>query len=334
MLTLVPLLSLLWTAPAQAQGLPDAHAINRSLSPGINYGGVFDVRPHEGEALSAREGDFKIIAAAGFKGLRLPVQWDAEAGLAPPYTLDHAYLARVDRMVNAALGSGLTVVLDVHNFDGFMADPAGQRERFLGIWAQLAHHYRGYPRTLLLEVLNEPHDKLTPELWNALMPQALAVIRRENPDRVVVLEAADWGNTPDLAWLRLPTGDRNLILSFHDFAPFRFPPQGAPWVGPQTRAWVGTAWTGSSIEDDMLRNDFDEAASYGWARGLPVNVGEYGVFAKADEASRVLWTGAMSRAARRYGFSYIYWDFKSKNFGAYDEKAGKWRDDLKNAILR
>jgi endoglucanase len=105
-------------------------------------------------------------------------------------------------------------------------------------------------------------------------------------------------------------------------------------VGPQTRAWVGTSWKGSSIENDGLRFDFDAAASYAWARGLPVNLGEYGVFAKADEASRVLWTAAMSRAARRYGFSYIYWDFKSKNFGAYDEKAGRWRDDLKNAILR
>ena len=104
-----------------------------------------------------------------------------------------------------------------------------------------------------------------------------------------------WGNAQALDWLRLPAGDRNLILSFHDFAPFRFTHQGAPWVGPQTQSWLGTRWTGSSVENDELLSDFDEAASYARPRGLPVNLGEYGVYAKADEASRVLWTAAMSR---------------------------------------
>lgn len=336
MVTILLCLSLLWPGTVRPHGALDADAINHSLSPGINYGGIFDAKPPEGWGLSARTGDFKIIAAAGFKGLRLPVRWDAEAGLDPPYNLAPAFLARVDRMVNAALASGLMVVLVFHNFDGLMADPAGQRKRFLGIWAHLAHHYSRYPRTLLFEILNEPSDKLTqtPELWNALLPQALAVIRRENPDRVVLVGPVFWGNAQALDWLRLPAGDRNLILSFHDFAPFRFTHQGAPWVGPQTQAWLGTRWTGSTVENEELLSDFDEAASYARARGLPVNLGEYGVYAKADEASRVLWTAAMSRTARRYGFSYIYWDFKSGGFGAYEEKVGKWRDGLKDAMLR
>jgi len=320
-------------ASAHAGGVPDAAAVNRGLSPGMNYGAIFDAKPPEGWGWVAKEGDFKIIAAAGFRGLRLPVRWDAEAGLAAPYTIDPRFFARVDRMLDAALGAGLTVVLDFHNFDGLMADPEGQKARFLGIWDQLAHHYRGRPRRVLFEILNEPHDRLTPGLWNALLPRALAVIRRENPDRVVLVGTADWGGPAALDSLRLPAGDPNIILSFHDYSPFHFTHQGASWVGPQSQAWLGTRWTGSFKENEDLRGDFERVDAYARAHGVPVNLGEYGSNDAADEGSRVLWTAAMSHAARRFGFSYFYWEFKAGTMAVYDEKTGAWRSDLKNAIL-
>jgi endoglucanase len=327
------LILFLRTASARAGVILDAAAMNRALSPGMNYGAIFDAKPPEGWGWVAKEGDFKVIAEGGFRGLRLPIRWDAEAGSGAPYTIDPRFFARIDRMLAAALGAGLTVVLDFHNFDGLMADPEGQKARFLGLWDQIAHHYRSYPRTVLFEVLNEPHDRLTPELWNALLPQALAVIRRENPDRVVLIGTADWGGIQALDSLHLPTGDSNLILSFHDYSPFHFTHQGATWVGPQSQAWVGTRWIGSFSETEELRGDFERVDAYARAHGVPVNLGEYGSSDAADEASRVLWTSAMSRAARRFDFSYFYWEFKAGTMAVYDGNAGKWRAGLKDAIL-
>ena len=48
-----------------ADGFPDAFAVNRALSPGINYGAIFDAEPPEGWGLQAKQGDFAILAAAG-----------------------------------------------------------------------------------------------------------------------------------------------------------------------------------------------------------------------------------------------------------------------------
>lgn len=317
----------------QAQAPLDVFSLNQALSPGLNYGAIFDAKPPEGWGLIAQEQDFKIMALAGFKSVRMPVRWSAKAEASAPYALDPVFLARVDRMVDAALAQGLYVVLDFHNFEELMADPQGQEDRFLGIWQQLAQHYRSYPRSLLFELLNEPHDKLSPTLWNRLYPKALAIVRRENPDRVVFIGTADWGGAHSLALLRLPRGDRNLILSFHDYTPFHFTHQGAEWVGPQSQAWLGTRWTGSYAEMVELKKDFDSVAAYAKAQQVPVNLGEYGANAKAHQGSRVLWTAAMARLARRYGFSSMYWEFKSNTFGVYDERAGAWRKDLKEAIL-
>lgn len=317
---------------AQSPVVPDVFAINRAMSPGINYGNVFEADPPEGWHLSAKEEDFKIMAVAGFKGVRLPVRWNAEALETAPYTVDPVFLARVDRMVHAALDAGLSVVLDFHHCEPLFQDPQGARERFLAIWGQLSAHYSAYPRTLLFEILNEPHGKLTPALWNPLMKEALAKIRARNPDRVVVLEGGGWGGVGGLNGLAVPLGDPNLILSFHDYTPMRFTHQGASWVGAQSQSWLGTTWTGTFAEGEEMRKTFEQADLAGKRWGLPVLLGEYGAYSKADEASRVRWTTAMSRDAARFGFSRFYWEFKS-GFGAWDEADGRWRDDLKNAIV-
>ncbi len=330
------LLGLLWAAAARTlagPAAPDAFAVNRTLSPGINYGNVFDADPPEGWGLAAKAGDFAVMAAAGFKAVRLPVRWDAKALAQPPYTLDPAFLARVDSMVRAAQAAGLGVVLDFHHFNGLYNDPDGQAPRFLGIWRQLSAHYRAYPPTLLFEILNEPHARLGPERWNALYPRALALIRADNPDRTVLIDPADWGGVHGLAALRLPPGDRHIILSFHDYAPFHFTHQGASWVGGDSKAWLGTRWDGGFAETEALRADFSQVRAYADRAGVPVNLGEYGAISLADRASRLRWTAAMGRLCAQAGFSRFYWEFKAQGFGAYDEKAGRWRGDLKDAIV-
>ena len=98
-------LGLLILLPAFSSAAPapeDAFGVNQALSPGLNYGAIFDAKPPEGWGLLAKEGDFKIMAAAGFKSVRLPVRWSAKAAESEPYALDPLFLARVDSMVQAA----------------------------------------------------------------------------------------------------------------------------------------------------------------------------------------------------------------------------------------
>ncbi len=319
---------------APAKEVLDAAAINAGMSPGINYGNILEADPPEGWGLTAKEGDFKIIAAAGFKGVRLPVRFNAKAATVAPYTVEPAFFQKVDRMVNAAMSAGLTVVLDFHHYNEIFEKPAAHRERFLAIWTQVARRYSRHSRKLLFEILNEPHDKLTPELWNAYYMDALAIIRKENADRVIVIGPAAWGGVEAMQKLKLPKGDSNVIFSFHDYSPFHFTHQGAEWVGKESKAWLGTKWTGTPKELKEMEADFEKVKKYAAAHRLPVILGEFGAISKGDMPSRVRWTTAMSSMAKKYSYSRFYWEFKADGFGAYDEAKGKWRDELKDAIVK
>ena len=54
------------------------------------------------------------------------------------------------------------VILDLHEFQAMGDDPAGNRERFLAVWRQIAEHCKDAPGEVLFEILNEPSGKLTP----------------------------------------------------------------------------------------------------------------------------------------------------------------------------
>jgi endoglucanase len=319
-------------ALASAVRATDAFVANQMLAPGINYGNVLEADPPEGWGAKVDEKDFKAVAAAGFKSIRIPVRWSARSDKKAPYTIDPAFFALVDRAVNAALGSGLRVVLNIHHFDELFKDPYANKERFLGMWEQIAPHYSKYPATLYLEILNEPHDKLTAPIWNRMQKEALAVIRKSNPERMVIIEGADWGGASGLKDMYPPSGDKNLICSFHHYDPFHFTHQGAEWVGPESKAWLGTKWSGTPAEVAALEEGFKKADQFSKRYKLPIYVGEFGAYKTGDPASRRTWAAANVTLCKKYGYSYAYWELKS-GFGIYDPKTGKWDEGIRDALL-
>ena len=46
---------------------------------------------------------------------------------------------------------------------------------------------------MFFEILNEPHNNLTSELWNEYLAESINVVRQSNPGRTLVIGAADWG---------------------------------------------------------------------------------------------------------------------------------------------
>ncbi len=53
-----------------------------------------------------------------------------------------------------------------------MTDPAANRDRFVGLWKQVAERYRGQPDRVAFELLNEPNGALTADAWNAMSAAA------------------------------------------------------------------------------------------------------------------------------------------------------------------
>jgi endoglucanase len=290
------------------------------LGRGINLGNKLEA-PSEGEWGTPVEAwMLPTIKQGGFASVRIPTRWSAHAAASPPYAIDAVFLDRVAWVVDQALSAELMVVLNMHHYEEIFSDPQGQRDRFLALWHQIAARFQDYPNSLVFEVLNEPNSNLTPELWNAFLLDALAVIRRANPDRYVMLGTAEWGGIGAMERLRLPDDDR-LIFTFHYYSPFEFTHQGAEWVD-DSNAWLGTSW-GTEQERAAVRSDFDKVAAWASQNHVAVYLGEFGAYHRAAMQDRVAWTAFVTAEAETRGFSWAYWEFDA-GFGAYRD--GQWNE--------
>jgi endoglucanase len=320
-----------WSRETGAGDGKDAFYYNRLLGRGINLGNALEA-PMEGAwGVTLRPEYFQIIKDAGFNAVRIPIRWSAHAETSPLYPIDAAFFDRVDWAVDQALSRNLVVVINVHHFVEMDKTPLDTLPRLFAIWTQIAQHYRGYSDRLFFELLNEPHDHLTDEVWQEFVPILLRVVRASNPTRIVLIGPAAWNGISHLDKLQLPEDDRYLIVTFHYYNPMPFTHQEAGWV-KGSEAWKGTIWLGTTGEHEELAAAFNSAASWGERNTRPLNVGEFGAYEVGDMASRARWTRAVVEEAERRGFSWTYWEFCS-GFGAYDLIADAWREPLLHALM-
>ena len=317
------------TTPASSV---DPAQISRDLGRGVNLGNALEAPKGEGTwGVTLQESYFATIAQAGFTLIRVPISWPAHASKDAPYTIDPVFFERVDWVVAQAKAHHLTAILDFHNYNELMKDPASQQDRFIEIWKQVAGHYQSEPPTILFELLNEPFDKLDAPAWNQILVKTLAVIRPTNPNRLIVIGPVHWNSIGALSDLVLPDDDQNLIVTFHYYDPMKFTHQGAEWIEGST-PWLGTTWQATDPEKQALANAMDKAAAWGQTHHRPMFLGEFGAYSKGDMDSRARWTNAVARAAEAHGFAWTYWEFCA-GFGVYDPVAQQWREPLLNALL-
>ncbi|MCJ7776921.1 MAG: glycoside hydrolase family 5 protein [Sedimentisphaerales bacterium] len=304
---------------------------NKRIGRGINLGNALDA-PNEGEwGVTLKEEYFKIIKEAGFDSVRIPIRWSAHALENAPYTIEKSFFDRVDWAIENALKNDLYVILNIHHYLEIMEDPANHQERFYALWEQIAEHYKDYPDSVLFELINEPDGKLS-RVWNETFKKALAIVRKSNPHRTVVIDPAEDSVIKLLKKLDIPKEERDVIVSVHYYTPLEFTHQGAEWVGEKSTAWLGTTWTGTEKEKVAITKAFDEAAAWSKENNRPINLGEFGVYEKADMDSRANWTEFVVKSAVERGWSFSYWEFCS-GFGAYDQETNTWRKPLLNALI-
>lgn len=271
-----------------------------------NMGNMFE-QP-KGRAWNGREPvtrDYTEIAALGFDTVRLPVRFSAYAGNEAPYTLDEAFMAKIDKSVDDATAAGLNIIVDMHHYDELFADPAGHADRFVGIWKQIAARYADRPNNVLFETINEPHNKLTNDVVEPLHERVLAVIRETNPTRRVIVGGDFWSGISSLETFD-PPKDPNIIATFHFYEPFAFSHQGASWVDPSP-----PAPRKFGIEDDAeWFNKMTRATrAFTERTGTPLFLGEFGAIDSADLTERVRYTYAVRRHAERLDIPWCVWSY-------------------------
>ncbi|MCG3733589.1 glycoside hydrolase family 5 protein [Vibrio cincinnatiensis] len=323
------------------------------LGRGINMGNFLESPNYEGEwnnGLTIQASDFKNISQSGFASVRIPVRWNAHTLLTDPYTIEEAFMARVQEVVDQAIQEGLKVIINAHHFDELFYDNKNfefHRSRLLAFWDQISKRFplNQYDEDqLIFEFLNEPHDTVTVIEWNHLiaeLTERLWIINANTQNNIlgqrkVMIGTADWGGPSKLPQLALPSSSnvKNTIITVHFYEPFTFTHQGASWVDG-AKAWIGTRWIGSEPDQQVLFDYLDSVEAWNTqiGHGFEINIGEFGVFSQHSKPEdQRAWTAFIAREAEKRGFSWHYWEYSS-GFGAYDPYSEKWRISLLEGLI-
>ncbi|CAH1000409.1 hypothetical protein LEM8419_01562 [Neolewinella maritima] len=311
------LLILLVTHQLAAQLTP-AEAV-AAMGRGINLGNTLEP-PTEGAWNNgpAQEAYFDAYVAAGFTNVRVPVRWDEHTGDEPPYTIDAAWLDRVEQVVDWGLDRDLFITLNAHHEDWLKSDYDNPtlRARFDAIWTQVAQRFSDKSDKLLLEVINEPFGMTVAQV-DDVNQRVLDIIRMSNPTRLVIFGGYQYSNAEELLVARIPD-DPYLIGYFHSYDPFQFGLNG-----------VGT-W-GSESDYQLLDQKFAKVAAWSTENGVPVYLSEFGAVLQADYNSRMRFYAAFTEAALRYGFAFAVWD-DGGMFRLLDRDSGNW-PEVKDILI-
>jgi endoglucanase len=312
------------TQSRSAQGV-DAFEQNKRLGRGVNVLGYDPIWRNRSRGRFQAE-HFRLIHEAGFSHVRINLHPFRDCGT----TITDAYFQTLDWAVEQALANKLMVILDFHEFNAMARDPNALKDRFLAMWTQLSEHCKSLPDSVLFEILNEPNGKLMPELWNEYLREALAIIRRTNPMRTVVIGPGQWNQVSQLDKLKLPDADRNIIVTIHSYTPMEFTHQGASWAGRKDK--IGVSWDGTPKEKEAITTLFDQAQAWSQKHHRPIHLGEFGVYDKAEMSSRVRYLDFVTREAEKRGWSWAYWQFDS-DFILYDIPGKHWIEPVRDALI-
>jgi endoglucanase len=297
----------------------------------INMGNMLEA-PNEGDwGRAIVDADFADIKAQGFATVRLPVRFSNHALTVSPYTIDAAFMDRVEHVVDTARAAGLKVILDLHHYEDsqgdLFTDPLGQKTRFAALWQQIATRFKDKDAEVWFELINEPHGSLNDSNLLTVLQPALDAVRKTNPTRPVVIGGQNYSGIDSLATLKLPN-DAYLIVTFHYYDPFAFTHQGAPWIvnaPPFGRAFP----IGTDLAD--LQNNVQKASDFMAGAKRPLFLGEYGAWEGIAVDQRATYYKAVHDAFKAANVDGCVWAY-TNTFPFRDPASNGWIGQLLTAI--
>ncbi|QHW31906.1 cellulase family glycosylhydrolase [Paenibacillus rhizovicinus] len=318
-----------------------------AMQPGWNLGNTFDATGGDetawGNPVVTKE-LIDSIAAAGFKSIRLPVTWQERLGTEPDYTIDPAFMSRIQEVVDWSLDAGLYVIVNIHHDSSWIMNMETQHDevlaRFKAIWTQVAAHFKNYSEKLMFESVNEPRfsddwNKDSPvyfEMLGELNTAFVHLVRASgghNAQRPLVLptiaaSAAQSDRLEELLKTIESLKDKNLIATFHYYGYWQFSVNVA-----------GVTTFANEAQTDLV-NTFDRVYDTLSVKGIPVIVGEFGLLG-FDKSLQTIEHGEVLKFfeyityyAKEKGFPLMLWD----NGQHFDRQNYKWSDeDLYDVIM-
>ncbi|MDB5084554.1 MAG: glycoside hydrolase family 5 [Bacilli bacterium] len=288
----------------------------QKMTLGINLGNTLDA-PNEGEwshNLKAQPYYFDDFKKEGFTFVRIPIQWGSHTEKTAPYTIDKAWLDRVQQVVDWSLSRGFITMIDTHHEDWLMQDYQGNVARLDAIWTQIAERFKNEPTTLVFEIFNEPHFNMTLTDTDDMNQRELRIIRSTNPTRNVVISGT---MSSSITKITIPK-DNHLIATFHYYNPLNFTEN------------KGETW-GTDKDIQTVKGDFGHIKQWSEQNNIPVLMGEFGVVDSVPAEQRVLWIQTVVQDAQKNGFAYAYWN-DAGQYAIYNRVDRTWDANVLNVL--
>ena len=307
-----------------------------------------------------QEDDFERLEQLGFDFVRIPIDevqfWDEE-GNKLPEAWDLLTMA-----LDMSVKHHLRAIVDLHiirshyfnavNEEGKDANTLftseESQQQLINMWYQLSDVLKGYSNdSVAYEFMNEPVAD-DHEQWNQLVAKVHKALREREPQRTLVIGSNLWQSSETIKYLKVPEGDKNIILSFHYYNPSILTHYGAWWtpigkytgkvnypgilvskedyeaapdsLKPQLEPYTKEEWN-----IDRIRSDFKDAIAAAKKYDLQLFCGEWGVYEPVDRDLAYKWTKDMLAVFDEFDIAWTTWCYDA-DFGFWDQKKNDYKD--------
>ena len=336
---------------------------NFRIKRGTNISHWLSQSEQRGEArrLHIQEDDFARLEELGFDFVRIPIDevqfWD-EQGNKLPEAWD---------LLNNALDwskkHNLRAIVDLHiirahYFNAVNEDDKAantlftseeSQEGLINLWRQLSEFLKDRSNDwVAYEFMNEP---VAPEheQWNQLVAKVHKALRELEPQRTLVIGSNMWQGHETMKYLKVPEGDKNIILSFHYYNPMLLTHYGA-WWSPLCAAYKGKVnypgvlvskedydaapaaikeqlkpYTEEVWNIDKIREQFKDAIEAAKKYDLQLFCGEWGVYEPVDRELAYNWYRDVLTVFDEFNIAWTTWCYDA-DFGFWDQQRHCYKD--------
>ena len=284
------------------------------------------------------EQDIRYIASLGMDHIRLG--FDQIVLEESPYIYREEIFSHIDQFIIWCRKYNLNVVLNMHKAVGNycdiqedieLLDDEELQNRFIALWLAFEKRYAS-DNSIAFELLNEVRD-VDPEKWNQLAEKTITEIRKQNPERKIIVGSTCWNRADTLKYLKTYE-DENVIYTFHIYKPHEFTHQrgvlqAAPLYYNRAMPYPGDIERYRDYQA-VVNNDPDAYAGYermdiaymrdvlkdagDFANCHPDKIlwcGEFGTIRHADIKWRENWMRDVITILKEYNIPYCVWNYLS-----------------------
>lgn len=276
------------------------------------------------------------VKEAGFKTVRIPVNWGQHMGGYPEYKVDQEWMDRVQQVVDYVIDNEMYAIIDVHHDEDWCIPTYNNEwaamDKLEKLWLQIAEYFQSYDEYLIFETINEPRLAGTEYEWNEGTAESRDVVNKlnltavnairstggNNEKRAIMIPTyADSGLEAVINGLQVPADD-NIIVTIHAYTPYDF----------AMNEEGDNSW-GSHSDKKDIKDELDRYYDAFILKGIPVVIGEFGSINKNNLADRTKLAGYIVKEAKKRGIACIWWDNNNvssgkESFGILNRNTLQW----------